>query len=189
MPLASKLLLGFSLALLAGCGNSRTPVPDATQPAAPQGFRTLTLSAAGVRLAAPVNWTVAGQRAPLLLTAGSGTALVALWRYARTAGAPAGRSGLRRARRALIAAVRARDRTLQLLGSSLTRVDGARAIELTAIERIAGAVRQVISTHVYVRGAELVLDEYAPPAQFAAVNRAVFSPVRHSLALLSPGTA
>ena len=189
MPLAPRVLLGFSLALLAGCGNSRTPVPSATRPAAPGGFRTLSLPSAGVSIATPLNWTVSGRQAPLVLTVDSGTAVVALWRYARPAAAPAGMGGLRRARRALITAVRARDGGLRLLGSSFTRIDGARAIELAAIERIAGAVRRVISTHVYVRGAELVLDEYAPPAQFAAVDRAVFSPVRRSLALLRARTA
>ena len=32
---------------LAGCGNSRTPVPDISRPAAPHGFRTLTVNSAG----------------------------------------------------------------------------------------------------------------------------------------------
>jgi hypothetical protein len=40
-----------------------------------------------------------------------------------------------------------------------------------------------------VRGAELVLDEYAPPDLFAAVDRSVFVPVRRSLALLGAGGA
>jgi hypothetical protein len=42
----------------------------------------------------------------------------------------------------------------------------------------------VTSTHVYVDGAELVLDEYAPPDQFASVARSVFSPVRRPLTLV-----
>jgi hypothetical protein len=124
-----------------------------------------------------------------VVTVQSGAAVVALWRFARPQGVPSGAGALSRARASLIAAVRGRDRTLKLLGSSLSRVDGAGAIELNAIERIAGRPRQVSSTHVYVRGAELVLDEYAPPAQFAAVERAVFARVRRSLALLQAGAA
>jgi len=68
------------------------------------------------------------------------------------------------------------------------RIDGARAVQLQARERIGGQVRRVSSTHVYVPGAELVLDEYAPPAQYAAIDRSVFAPIRRSLALLPAGS-
>jgi hypothetical protein len=89
----------------------------------------------------------------------------------------------------LIAAARARDRTLRLLGSRLARIDGAEAVELDALETIRGRPRRVSSTHLYVPGAELVLDEYAPPDRFATVERSVFVPVRRSLALLGGGGA
>jgi hypothetical protein len=183
------VLLGFSLVLVAGCGNSRTPVTSATQPSAPDGFETLTRPYAGVRFAVPRNWTVTGQRAPLVVTVASGTATVALWRFARAAPAPAGSRALAGARVRLIAAARARDRTLRLLGSRLARIDGAGAVELDALETIRGRPRRVSSTHLYVPGAELVLDEYAPPDRFAAVERSVFVPVRRSLALLGGGGA
>jgi hypothetical protein len=183
------MLLGFSIVVVAGCGNSRTPVPSATQPAAPDGFRTLTRSYAGVRFSIPRNWTVTGQRAPLVVTVASGTAVVALWRFARRAPAPAGSRALAGARSRLVAAARARDRTLHVLGSNLARIHGASAVELDAIETIRGRPRRVSSTHLYVRGAELVLDEYAPPDLFAAVDRSVFVPVRRSLALLGAGGA
>jgi hypothetical protein len=39
----------------------------------------------------------------------------------------------------------------------------------------------VLSTHVFVRRAEVVLDAYAPPEVFAAVAHQVFSPLSHSL--------
>ena len=80
--------------------------------------------------------------------------------------------------------MRRRDPSIAALRVSQTEVDGARALRLDAQERVAGQLRQVTSTHVYVNGAELVLDEYAPPAQFAAVARDVFDPVRRSLTLL-----
>jgi hypothetical protein len=47
----------------------------------------------------------------------------------------------------------------------------------------------VRSTHVYVPGAEYVLDEYAPPAMFHAVDHAVFSPIKRSLRLVPVATA
>jgi hypothetical protein len=183
------VLLGFSLVLVAGCGNSRTPVSSSTQPSAPDGFQTLTRPYAGVRFSVPRNWTVTGERAPLVVTVASGTAVVALWRFARPAPAPAGSGALAGARVRLIAAARGRDRTLRLLGSRLARIDGAGAVELDALETIRGRARRVSSTHLYVPGAELVLDEYAPPDQFASVERSVFAPVRRSLALLGGGGA
>jgi hypothetical protein len=182
-------MLGCSVALLAGCGNARTAVPSAVRPATPEGFVTLTRAYAGARMAVPRNWIVTGQRAPLVLTAQSGTAVVALWRFVRRGPVPAGGRGLAAARARLIARTRGRDRNLRLLRASLTRVDGASAIELEAQERIGGLTRQVTSTHVYLPGAELVLDEYAPPATFAAVDRSVFGPVRRSLALIRSGSA
>jgi hypothetical protein len=182
-------MLGCSVVLLAGCGNASTAVPSATRPAPPDGFMTLTRAYAGARLAVPRNWVVTGQRAPLVLTIQSGTAVVALWRFARRGPVPAGRHALAAARTGLIARIRGRDRALRLLRASFARVDGAVAIELEAQERIGGLPRQVSSTHVYLPGAELVLDEYAPPAAFAAVDRSVFAPMRRSLALIRSGAA
>jgi hypothetical protein len=180
-------VLACSLLVVAGCGNSRTPVPDTSRPAAPQGFRTMKLTQFGVSLATPRNWTVTGQSAPLILTLNSGPAVVALWRFARSVAPPRAGRALDHDRRALLAAVRGADRGITVLASTDTRVAGATAVELQARERIGGQLRRVSSTHVYVPGAELVLDEYAPPAQFAAVQNSVFRPVRSSLALL-PGT-
>jgi hypothetical protein len=100
----------------------------------------------------------------------------------RAAADDAGR--LRATTRALLAAVRRRDPSISQLRAVATTVDGARAIRLDAHERIAGRVRSVTSTHVYVDGAEVVLDEYAPPGEFSRVARTVFAPVRRSLTLL-----
>lgn len=182
-------MLAGSVLLLAGCGNSRTPVPSAALPAAPYGFRTLTLRDAGVRLAAPRNWTVSGQRSPLLVTFASGPAVIALWRFARAGSVPSGARALAVLRTRLLGALRARDRTLRVLRADDLRVAGARAIDVEAVERIDGRSRRVSSTHVYLRGEELVLDQYAPPGLFTAVDRSVFGPVRGSLTVVAPGPA
>jgi hypothetical protein len=193
VPATKSIVLAGLLVLLAGCmggcGNTRTPAPSATLPSAPTNFRTLTLHAAGIRLAAPRNWTVSGQRAPLLVTVASGAAVMAVWRFARAAPVPDGARALGALRARLLVALRARDRTLRVLRAIGLRVAGTRAIEIEAIERIAGLSRRVSSIHVYLRGEELVLDQYAPPALFAAVDRSVFAPVRRSLAVVRTGTA
>jgi hypothetical protein len=50
---------------------------------------------------------------------------------------------------------------------------------------VGGQLRRVRSLLVYLAGAEVVLEEYAPPAAFHSVDHLVFSPVRRSLRLLS----
>jgi hypothetical protein len=54
-------------------------------------------------------------------------------------------------------------------------------VEVDALERVGKQIRRVHSVHVFVPHAELVLDEYAPPQLFAAVDRSVFVPVQRSL--------
>lgn len=73
-----------------------------------------------------------------------------------------------------------------MIRSALTRADGRPAIALDVLERISGQLRRVRSLHVYAGGAELVLEEYAPPAVFSTVDHAVFSPVTRSLKLAQP---
>lgn len=182
-------MLVLALVLLAGCGNSRTAVPSVTAPAAPQGSRTLRYATAGVELQAPGNWSVEPQQPPLVTVVSSGAAVVAIWRFPRTRPPPPPAGPvLARARVRLIDSVRARDATLRLIRSKLLMVQSAPGIELDAIEQVQGKPRRVRSTHVFVDGAELVLDEYAPPSVFHAVDHAVFSPLKRSLQLF-PSTA
>jgi hypothetical protein len=181
--------LAFSLALLAGCGNSRTQPPDLSRSAAPHGTRTVEFAAAGVSFRAPRNWgTVPGQ-SPLVATVGSGRAIVSLWRYPRSELLPSNAAALDGARLRLIDAARARDPRLRLIRARVMTVDGAPAIELDAFEHIASFERRVRSVHVYAFGAELVLDEYAPADVFRAVDHQVFSPLKRSLRLFPAAAA
>ena len=68
MRRASLLALLFVVPAVAACGNSRTGVPNLAQPAVPRGTQTLTYRKAGITLAAPANWTVSRQKAPLVAT-------------------------------------------------------------------------------------------------------------------------
>jgi hypothetical protein len=177
-------MLVCALVALGGCGNSRTPVPSSVTPAAPSGFRTLTFAGQGIALRVPRNWSVAPVRGPLVSTAISGSAVVALWRFARSSPPRASPQALRRIERELLDAARARDPALRVFSATVATIGGAPAVELDALERIAGSARRVRSTHLYERHAELVLDEYAPPRLFHAVDHAVFSPVKRSLSPL-----
>ncbi len=189
MPRAVKLMLAALGALvLAGCGNSRTPVPPVSAPARPGGAQTLSYPAAGVRFTAPSNWAAVPQHSPLVAVVTSGQAVVAVWRYADAAPAPSTPTALAAARDRLIGAARARDPRLKLIRVSTTRADDVPEIELDAIEHIGGRTRRVRSTHLFAYGAEIVLDEYAPPNLFGAVDRQVFIPLRGSL-VLSPAAA
>ncbi len=179
LPRVAILLLTPAL-LLASCGNSRTPVANLSQPATPTSFRTLTFS--GATLEAPTNWSVVGERPPLVTVVASGTAVVALWRFPRSAPVPVGAT-MHQTASQLVSAVRARDPSVQVIRLGVLTLDRAPAIELDAFERINGQQRRVRSTHVFVPGAEIVLDEYAPPAIFHDVDHSVFSPVKRSLRL------
>ncbi len=178
-----------ALAALGGCGDSRTPVPSLSQPAAPRGFHSLPFPRSGVTLIAPKNWIVLPQRSPVVTVVASGAAFVTVRRYLRATPPPTGAAQLDQARAELIKAARAKDPGLVVIRSTGLTVDHHSAVELDALEHINGRARRVRSTHVYVPGAEYVLDEYAPPAMFRTVDHAVFSPIKRSLRLLPAATA
>ena len=185
----SLLALLLVMPTVAACGNSRTQVPNLAQPAMPRGSRTLTYTKAGITLVAPANWAVSGQKPPLLATVNSGAAIVALWRYPRTAPAPATSAALDQKRSALIRSAQSRDPSLRLIRARVGRLHGAPTVILDATERIAGQERRVRSIHMFASDAEVVVDEYAPPGIFAAVDQVVFVPLRRSLTLLPMSAA
>lgn len=183
---AAAAVMVICAGFAAGCGNSRTPVPSLTRPAPPGGYRTLQFPAAGVSIAAPRSWRVIPAHPPLLTTVASGAAVIALWRYPRTAPPPDTGAALAAARASLLRAVHARQANVQILSSRITRIDGAPAIEFTALETIGGMARQVLSTHVFQPAGEVVLEEYAPPSLLSQIRHPLFARVRSSLSLLAP---
>jgi hypothetical protein len=182
----AALALGACAAILtAGCGNSIQPAGGVVG----SGFRTIHYASFGISLRAPTSWSTTTGQGPLIATFSSGSSVVALWRFPRDAGPPQVPVALRRARRKLIRKARGRDPKLDVIRTNITRVAGAPAVEIDAIERINGRQRRVRSTHVFAPRAEVVLDEYAPPGAFHSVDHAVFSPLRHSLLLSGTSTA
>jgi hypothetical protein len=188
--LASAPVLGALCLIAAGCGNERTPVPSVTAPAVARAFHTVSYAhAGGVTLSVPESWTSRRVKAPLIGTVSSGSAMIALWRYPRTAALPSDHAALESALKALVTAARTRDPHLQLIRSAITKADGKPAVEVDVVEHIGTEVRRVRSVHVYAAGAEVVLEEYSPPSMFHSVDHTVFSPVRRSLRLVSSPAA
>jgi hypothetical protein len=180
------ILIACPLLLLAGCGHSGTTVTTLTAPAAADGVRTLAYQVAGVSFEAPRSWEILSERPPLVTAVRSNSAVVAVWRYPHTRPLPASRRELARARGQLLGILRARRSTVKIIDATITTVAGHRAIAVESVQRIAGEVSRVRSTHVFAFAAEVVVDEYAPPDLFASVDQAVFSPLLRSLAIARP---
>ena len=164
-----------------GCGNERTRAPDADTPLTPQGERIERLKQAGVRFIAPGNWPDLARVDPREGGIRSGRATFAVWRYTRTQELPRTREELEQVRDLLLERVRARDATYEERETRIVRRGGAPGIELLGTQTLAGNVVDVRSTHLFTRGSEFVIDAYAPPDQFEAVDEAVFLPALRSL--------
>ena len=191
LALGSSAVVVLALVLLAAGGDSRTAAPDLATFQAPQGFKPASYLGGTLRFNAPTNWATQSGAAPLVVTLTSGPAIIAIWRYPRSASQllPSNLAALQQARSALIGAAKLRDPTFRVLASTVIDTGAVRGVELDAIETIRGQLRRVRSTHVYANGAELVIDEFAPESQFHAVDRSVFSPLLHSVRLVRAGSA
>jgi hypothetical protein len=184
-PLTAVAALAVPLAL-AGCGNERTPAPDTATPLTPQGSALVRYPQAGVRFATPGRWDRAAGQAPLVATVTSGRATVAVWRFPRAEPLPSSAQDLRRARRTLLAAARARDPSFRSQRITTRRVGDLRGIEVRGTGTVEGQARAVRSLHVYGFDGEVVVDALAPPDQFGRVDREVFGPLLGSLRLSAP---
>ena len=180
------LLSVVAALVLGGCGNSRTPAPDTGFIPAPSAFRSLKYPAAGVTLKAPANWREVQGADPQLATVAIGDAQIAIWRYPRTEPLPETRSQLHAARQALVAQISRRDPTFELTSSRLVLKPGLRAVEIVGQGTNEGERRSVRSLHAYGRGAEVVVDSFAPSKDFARVDKETFAPVARSLRLRAP---
>jgi hypothetical protein len=178
-------VLASSLAV-AACGNERTPAPDTATPLPPQGTALVRYPAAGVRFATPGRWDRAAGQAPLVATVSSGRATVAVWRFPRAEPLPSSAEDLRRARRTLLAAARARDPSFRSQGVTNRRIGDLRALEVRGTGTVEGQPRAVRSLHLYGFDGDVVVDALAPPAQFGRVDREVFGPLLRSVRLSAP---
>lgn len=181
--------LGVLATLLAGCGSSRSSAPDLSRAALPGKTVAHRFPEAGVKLRAPKGWPVKEGSAPLVATISSGRASVAIWRYPRQELLPADKAALQAARKRLVKAVKKAEGDAHVAGSRLVKVGGAHGIQLRGREVIRGQARALRSTHLFSHGAEVVVDELAPPDGFPRVDRHVFRPLLRSLHLGAPKEA
>lgn len=178
--------IGLLAALLAGCGETRTRPLDVEHADAPIGSRPVSLPGAGVTFTAPQNWRDVAAAPPLAGGIRSKTATVAVWRYPRTEPLPRRAAALRAARTRLVERVRQRNPTFAVASSQVRRRGGAPAVELTGRQTIGALPYEVRSSHLFKAGAEVVVDAYAPPGDFARVDRTVFKPLLASLKVAKP---
>lgn len=185
---AGALAAATVIALLAGgCGDSRATAVSLRAAARPRGFESLRVPSADVSLRVPNNWLILRhERPPLRALIVSGGAVVALWRYAASQPPPADRAGLALDRTALLDGARAHGGLLDVYEAKLTSVDGAPAVQLDVRQRIGRAVYRTLSTHIYLPGSEVVLEESAPAGRFAQARREAFSAIVRSVRIL-PG--
>ena len=182
-----SILLACALATLAaGCGSDRLATPDLDRPAEPGPVTRATFPKAGLVFDRPSAWRFEPGADPLVVRGGSGTAVVAVWRYLRTEPLPREPPALEDAKAELEGALQARDPTFELTSSRITEADGAPAIEVSGLQTIAGQRRRVRSLHAYAKGAEVVVDAYAADQDFGAMDRAVFRPLMRSLKIDPP---
>lgn len=191
MPRARRIaIVVVSLAaLLPGCGNERTPVPDLGVVPAPKAFRDAFFDEQGVRFRAPTNWRVVPGEAPHVATVAIGTAQIGVWRYPRSEPLPQTRAQLNAAREALVAQIESRDATFNLTSTRLIMKPGIRAVEVIgtgANLTNPAAQRSMRSLHAYGHGAEVVVDAFAPPRDFVRIDDQTFGPVTRSLRLRAP---
>ena len=176
----------LAAAALAGCGAERTPVADPGRPAEVFRRDTADFARLGLRFQLPVGWQVQQGPAPLVAAVSSGPVTVAVWRYPRAEPLPEGDLALSEARRALLAAARARDPTLEVTASQATTVAGRPAVQVQGTGEVDGRRRELRSTHLYAFGAEVVVDGYAPRRHLRVLEREVLAPLLASLRVREP---
>jgi hypothetical protein len=180
------VLAALAVAALAGCGSERIDAPDLDQPVISGDAVERAYPDAGLFFEAPASLSFGRGPAPLVVQTASGSATIAIWRYERTEPLPRETAQLDAAEDALASTARQRDQTFREISRRQTKVDGAPAIVLVGDERIAGQPRRVRSTHVFAKGAEYVVDQYAAPDDFEALDGAVFEPLVRSVRIDPP---
>jgi hypothetical protein len=178
--------IAVAAALVAGCGEQRTRPPDVAHAVAPEPRVDVVLRGQGIRYRRPRNWDQLPPAGSLVGGVTSRTATVAVWRYPRTEPLPEDPAALERVETLLLDRVRQRNPTFTLRESEITRVAGAPAIVLTGSQAAAGFAYDLRSAHVFKAGAEVVVDAYAPSADFPSLDRRVFQPLLASLEVSQP---
>ena len=173
--------------LLAGCGNARQPSPDVRTPGPAFGSERVSYPAAGLTLRrAPSGWARTSGVAPAVAGIVTGTASIGIFRFPRTEALPKTKAQLDAAAVTLLAAAKARDPSFVEIKHARLRVDGHPAIQIRGTETINKQPRTVRSTHIYAFGAEIVIDAFAPEADFRRVDTQAFRPLLATMQIRAP---
>jgi hypothetical protein len=180
------LIILAAAGLVAGCGNDVTQPANIREIGPPGGFRDARFPEHGIVLSAPAGWRTVAGRDPQVATIATGDAQIAIWRYPRSEPLPGTRAELQTARDELVRAVKSRDSAFDVASTRVVVKEGLRAVEIVGTGTNQGSRRKVRSLHAYGRGAEVVIDAFAPVEDFARVDKQTFGPVTRSLKLRKP---
>jgi hypothetical protein len=178
--------IAVAAVLVSGCGEERTRPPDLTHAQAPQCCVRTVLREQGISYRRPRNWAQLPAAGTFAGGLSSRAATVAVWRYPRTEPLPRDDAALEQVQTLLLDRVRQRNPTFTLRHSQITRIGGAPGIELLGSQTSSGFAYDVRSAHVFKAGAEIVVDAYAPSADFPRLDRLVFRPLLASLEVSRP---
>jgi hypothetical protein len=88
-----------------------------------------------------------------------------------------------------VAQIKSRDPTFKVKSMRLIMKPGIRAVQVLGVGTNltnSRARRSMRSVHAYGRGAEVVMDAFAPPDDFRRVDKQTFGPMTRSLKLRKP---
>ena len=164
----------------AGCGNSRNQPTGLAQLGAPVSLVNFTAPSGDVSFGRPSTWSVGGGNLPQVAQMSSGSAVATVFAYPRT-DLSLSQAGAEAARQRLLASLRERAPSFEVLSSRVRKVDGAQAVEIIGRGTIAGHPVMTKSVHVYKGRVEYVIDAYSRPAEFHRAETDAFNPLLATL--------
>ena len=169
------------LALLAsGCGNERPADVPLARPLSSEAALH-RFPAAGLSLELPKNVVVRRSSRPGVFRGAVGEGFVSAFAYRRKEQIPRTDRELEKARKRLESAVKKREDGYSLGSSRVTRIDGARAVDLVGDQTISQRRLRIRSLHIYRGKAEYVIELAAPVGGFEAIDRAVSPLLRRTV--------
>jgi hypothetical protein len=166
----------------AGCGNERNQPTGLAQLGAPVSLVNFTAPSADVSFGRPSTWSVGGGNLPEIAQMSSGSAVATVYAYPRT-DLTLSQAGAEAARERLLASLRERAPSFEVLSSRVREVDGAQAVEIIGRGTIAGHPVMTKSVHVYKGAAEYVIDAYSRPKVFRRAETEAFNPLLATIRL------
>lgn len=174
--------------LAAGCGSDPQRPPDVGAAGPPGPLLPFSSATQGILLDIPGAWKLeqGPPEGPLVVQMTSGRATIAVWRYPRSEPLPRTRTDLEATSDSLVAAIKTRDPEYAVTSTRILRDASRRGVEVIGTGTNSGFPRRMRSLHLFGAGAEVVLDMYTTPEQFATVDGDVFREVARSLRIRTP---